>query len=263
VPADFLETILKHKHSLLQHKKAFLSSLKSKMNKTSHARYHVFKKAVSKPGGINLIAELKKASPSQGLLRKDFDILKLAQVYVQNGADALSVLTEDKFFLGDPAYIRRLGEHASVPLLMKDFIIEEDQIYEAVYYGAHAILLIVSILKEDLLRHLLSVAHTLGLDCLVEIHDEGELEKALGAGAEIIGINNRNLHTFAVDSKVSEELIPRIPKDKVIVAESGIKTHEEVKALEALGAHAVLIGETFMRSADVAQKMREVMGERR
>ncbi len=256
---DFLKKILEYKRSLLADKKVFFNSLKIKAQKEKLSRYFLFQEAISKPGQINLIAEIKKASPSQGIIRKNFDVLQLAEIYVQNGAAALSILTEDKFFLGKIPYLRTVSERLGIPLLTKDFIIDEVQIYEAFYFGTSAILLIVAILDDEQLRHLMQVAGNLDLDCLVEIHNEQELERALKANAKIIGINNRDLHTFNVDFKISEKIIPQIPKDKIIVAESGIKTHEEIKILQQLGVHAVLIGETFLREADVAKKVKEVM----
>ncbi|MFA5059866.1 MAG: indole-3-glycerol phosphate synthase TrpC [Candidatus Omnitrophota bacterium] len=259
MPNDFLKQIIEYKQSLLKEKKAFYETLKNKIRKEKLSRYCIFKKAISAPGQVNLIAEIKKASPSKGIIRPNFDCLQLAKVYVKNGAAALSILTEDKFFLGKIPYLRQVSENLSVPVLTKDFIIDEVQIYEAFYFGTSAILLIVAILDDKQLRNLMNVAADLDLDCLVEIHNEKELNRALKAKAEIIGVNNRNLRTFEVDLKVSEKLIPQIPKDKVIVAESGIKAHQEIKVLEKLGAHAVLIGETFLREADVAAKVKEVM----
>ena len=257
--ADFLKEIVEYKRSLLHEKKAFFASLKKKIKDDKFSRYRLFKDAISHPGQINLIAEIKKASPSRGNICEKFDLLKIAEVYVKNGAAALSVLTEDKFFLGKVPYMRRVSEHVRVPVLAKDFFIDEVQIYEAFYYQASCILLIVAILKDDEIKHLMDVASRLDLDCLVEVHDERELDRAIKAGAEIIGINNRDLHSFEVDFRTCERLIPRIPKDKIIVAESGLKTHEEIKILKSLGAHAVLIGETFLQAPDIAKKIQEVM----
>ena len=259
MPADFLKEIVDYKKSLLKEKKAFFTSLKNKVKTDKLTRYAIFKEAISKPGKINLIAEIKKASPSRGIIRQDFDVLKIAEIYVQNGAAAISVLTEDKFFLGKPMYIRTVSEHFPVPILTKDFIIDEAQIFEAFSLGASAVLLIVAILKDEELKHLMAVAGRLDMDALVEVHDEGELKRALKAGAEIIGINHRDLRTFNVDLKVSERLIPQIPKGKIIVAESGIKSYAEIKMLQGLGVHAVLIGETFLQAPDIGSKIKEVM----
>ena len=155
--------------------------------------------------------------------------------------------------------MRQISERFSIPVLMKDFIIDEAQVYEAFQFGASAVLLIAAILNDKELKHLTEVAAGLDLDCLIEVHDEKELQRALKAKADMIGINNRDLRTFKVDFKTSERLIPLIPKDKIIVAESGLKTHDEIKKLKELGAHAVLVGETFMQADDIAAKIREIM----
>jgi len=260
VPSDFLDKILEHKRGLIQEKKTFYAALKKKFDQERLTRYQLFKKVISAPGQIHLIAEVKKASPSKGLICRDFDPVALAQIYAANRAAALSVLTEDKFFRGSPHHIKKVSEKVDLPILMKDFIIDEGQIYEAFVVGASAVLLITAILKEDKLKKLMETASGLALDCLVEVHDESEVDTALRAGAEIIGINSRNLKTFEVDLGVSERLIKKIPKDKVIVVESGIKSFKEVQNFKRLGANAVLIGETFLRAPDVGAKMSEVMG---
>ncbi len=256
---DFLTQILAEKQKLVKEKEAYYTTLKGKVSKEQFTRYDVFRNAISKPGQINLIAEIKKASPSRGMLRDDFSVEKIADIYAKNGAAAISVLTEEKHFLGKPPYVSRVSEYFSIPVLTKDFFIDEGQIYETFSFGASAILLIVAMLTDAQIKHLMEVAHQFDLDCLIEIHDEKELERALKANAKIIGVNNRNLHTFEVDFKTCERIIPQIPKDKIIVAESGIKSHEEVVRLKELGANAVLIGETFMRAADMAKKIKEVM----
>ncbi len=256
---DFLEKIVLHKRSLLRRKKAFFDVLKANVGSAKMNRYGLFKERIARPGQINLIAEIKKASPSQGLIRTDFNVTELARIYAAQGAAAISVLTEDKYFLGHPRYVRLVSENFPVPVLTKDFIIDDVQIYEAFLSGTSAILLIVAILEDDQLVRLQNVAVELDLDCLVEVHNQQELDRALQAGAQIVGINHRDLHTFEVDLGVSRELVPQIPDHCVIVAESGVRTHEHIKMLEALGVHAVLIGETFMRADDVGAKIREVM----
>ena len=256
---NFLEKILRHKRQQNEKKAQYYETLKKKIQGEEFRRYHLFKNAISVPGRINLIAEIKKASPSGGLLREDFEILKLAKIYVDKGAAALSILTEEKYFLGKPMYVIRVSENYGIPILTKDFILHEGQIYETFSCGSSAVLLIAAVLSDAELKHLLDIAHHLDLDCLVEVHDEKELDRALKAGAEIIGINNRDLRTFHVDFNVCERIIPKVPKGKIIVAESGIKTHAEVNILKDLGAHAVLIGETFMRSANMEKKIKEVM----
>lgn len=256
---DFLEKILSYKRELLDEKKVYYENLKKNIDSAKQSHYHVFKKAISKPGSVNLIAEIKKASPSRGIIREDFDALKIAKIYEKNQASAISVLTEDKFFLGKSAYLKDVSDVVRIPTLMKDFIIHEHQLYEASVCGASAVLLIVAILTNDELKRLMARAHSLGLDCLVEVHDEDELKRALEVGAEIIGINNRNLHSFAIDKTTSERLAPMIPKGKVIVAESGLESFEDIKRLVQLGVHAVLIGETFMKAGDIGGKIKEVM----
>ena len=218
-----------------------------------------FKKVVSRPHHINLIAELKKASPSKGIIRGDFNPVKIAITYEANGASALSVLTDERFFEGKLEYIKKIKESVSLPILRKDFIIDEYQIYETVASGADAVLLIAEILSAAELKRFYNVAKDLGLDVLVEVHNEENVDKALGSNADMIGINNRDLHTFKVDLGTAQRLIRLIPKDRVTVAESGIKTYEDVMFLKSLGVNSVLIGEAFMESDDIAAKMREIM----
>ncbi|MDP8266070.1 MAG: indole-3-glycerol phosphate synthase TrpC [Candidatus Aceula meridiana] len=258
---DFLEKIITEKKILIEKKQVFFQALKNKLEKREHSNYSLFKKVISVPGKLNLIAEIKKSSPSKGLIRKNFSVLGLGAKYQEAGAQAISVLTEEKFFLGKPTYVREVSDHFGIPVLAKDFFIDELQVYETFTQGASAILLIAAILTNEQISHLMAVAKGLDMDALVEIHNGEELKRVLDTKAEIIGINNRNLKTFEVDFKTCEELIPQIPKDKVIVAESGISSHQEIKALKSLGANAVLIGETLLRSADIKQKVRELFDE--
>jgi len=218
-----------------------------------------FKKSISRPHHINLIAEIKKASPSKGILRGDFNPVKIAITYQANGASAISVLTDERFFEGRLDYIPKVRQNVSIPVLRKDFFIDEYQIYETVACGAEAILLIPEILSMAELTKFYNLATEIGLDCLVEVHSEEDIEKSLAIGASIIGINNRDLHTFRVDLAVTQRLIRLIPQNKVIVSESGIKSHEDIMFLKSLGINAVLIGEALMESADIAAKMRELM----
>ncbi|MBF0490730.1 MAG: indole-3-glycerol phosphate synthase TrpC [Candidatus Omnitrophica bacterium] len=257
---DFLKTIAKHKLEDLKSKEAYYANLKRTMKPQGNRRYEIFKKAISRPGQMNLIAEIKKASPSAGLIREDFDVAKIAKAYVENKAAAISVLTEDKYFLGKFAYLQKVSDEFAVPTLMKDFIIHEHQIYEGSYYGASAILLIVAMLSDAQLKELTDVAYSFGLDCLVEVHDEAEIERALEADAEIIGVNNRNLKTLKVDIENCQRMMKLIPQGKIIVAESGLKTREDIQRVQDAGAHAVLIGETFMRSQNIGEKIKEVIG---
>ncbi|MBN1870302.1 MAG: indole-3-glycerol phosphate synthase TrpC [Candidatus Omnitrophica bacterium] len=253
----YLTNILEYKRTLNREKKDYYRSLKWKATKSPHP--HSFKSAISGPGQIKLIAEIKKASPSKGIIREPFDPMAIAKIYAQNNAAAISVVTEDKYFLGKTEYVKQVREVVSLPILNKDFMIEEGQIYEAQANGANAVLLITAILEDAVLKELIAAARFLGLDCLVEIHNENELKKACNAGAEIIGVNNRDLFAFFIDMQVCMRLIPKIPKDKIIVGESGFKKYSEVKALKDAGAHAILIGETFMREDDIGKKMKEVL----
>ncbi len=256
---DFLKTIRDYKLELIESKKAYYENLKKNMRRATYSRYEVFKRAIARPGQINLIAEIKKASPSAGLIREDFDIAKIAKVYVENKAAAISVLTEDKYFLGRFAYLEKVSDEFRLPTLMKDFIIHEFQIFEGAFYGASAILLIVDMLEDSQMKDLMDVAHSLGMDCLVEAHNEKEVERALDVDAEIIGINNRDLRTLEVNVDNCLRMMKEIPQGKIMVAESGLKTREDIQRVRQAGAHAVLIGETFMRSADIGAKMKEIM----
>jgi indole-3-glycerol phosphate synthase len=260
VSGDFLKTIAEYKKETLTAKTAYYENLKKNMKPMATRRYEIFKKAISKPGRINLIAEIKKASPSAGLIREDFDVAKIAKTYVDHHADAISVLTEDKYFLGKFAYLKKVSDEFSLPTLMKDFVIHEYQIYEGAYYGASAILLIVAMLSDQQIKDLMDVANAFGLDCLVEVHDEAEIERAIEVGAQIIGVNNRNLKTLEVDMSNCLRMMKCIPQGTVIVAESGLKTNDDIKKVQDAGAHAVLIGETFMRAQNIGDKIKEVMG---
>lgn len=218
-----------------------------------------FKKNISRPHHINLIAEIKKASPSKGIIRSDFNPARIAVTYQANGAQAISVLTDERFFEGKLEYIKTVKEHVSLPVLRKDFIIDEYQIYESVAAGADAILLMAELLSANELSGFYDCATSLGLDALVEVHSEEDIEKALAANVDIIGINNRDLHTFKVDLGVTQKLLRMLPANKIRVSESGIKTYEDVMFLKSMGINAVLIGEAFMEAEDIAAKMREIM----
>ena len=205
-----------------------------------------------------IIAEVKKASPSKGVIKEDFDPLMIAKAYELGGADAISVLTEPHFFQGNLEYLTQIRRYVPTPLLRKDFIVDEYQILEALVYGADFILLIAKALSKQELKHLLEYALRLGLEVLVEIHDKEDLIKAIFAGATIIGINHRNLETFEMDMSLTEKLMPLIPNGKIIVAESGLKDKETIKHLSKVGADAFLIGEYFMREDDIEASLRAV-----
>lgn len=217
-----------------------------------------FMRAVKRSGELSVIAEVKKASPSKGLIRADFDPADIARQYVKAGVQAISVLTERDFFKGGDENLVKVRQAAPVPILRKDFIIDLWQVYQSRCLGADAILLIVSILSAELLNKMLVVAGILGLHCLVEVHDEAELSRALEAGAKIIGINNRDLKTFETDIKVTEKLINLIPHDRAVVSESGIKTPDDIMYLKTLGVDAVLIGEAFMAAPSIGEKLGEL-----
>ncbi|MBQ2616856.1 MAG: indole-3-glycerol phosphate synthase TrpC [Synergistaceae bacterium] len=208
--------------------------------------------------GLSFICECKKASPSKGLIAPDFPYLEIAREYESAGADAVSVLTEPKYFLGSDDYLREIAEAVKIPTLRKDFVVHERMIYEAKLLGASAVLLICAILDAEKLGEYIKICDGLGISALVEAHDESEIESALIAGARIIGVNNRNLKDFSVDMSNSARLRKIIPADVIFVSESGIKTADDVKAARDLGADAVLVGETLMRSADKRAMLAEL-----
>ncbi|GIQ67563.1 indole-3-glycerol phosphate synthase TrpC [Xylanibacillus composti] len=208
---------------------------------------------------IGLIAEVKKASPSKGLIREDFDPVALARTYEQAQADCISVLTDRQYFQGANEYLTRVSEAVAVPLLRKDFIIDPLQIYEARAIGADAILLIAAILTKQQMADFLREARSLGMDVLVEVHDSAELEQVLELDATLIGINNRDLRTFHTDLQTTEKLIGQIRKEATVVSESGIAAPQDLQYLKQIGAQAVLIGEHFMRQPDVGQAVRDLM----
>ncbi|MDD5440037.1 MAG: indole-3-glycerol phosphate synthase TrpC [Candidatus Omnitrophica bacterium] len=254
-----LSKIIQEKRKTVEEAKNHCSQ-KELMEKVS--RLYVkssFKKNIARGHAINLIAELKKASPTRGIIRGDFNPVKIALTYQAQGASAVSVLTDERFFEGRLTYLKEVKERISIPVLRKDFIIDEYQIYESVLWGADAILLIADILTPEELKRYLELAKGLGLDVLCEVHNEEDIAKALDAGATIIGINNRDLHSFKVDIVTTQRLMRLIPDTKVRVSESGIRTYEDVMFLKSLGVNAVLIGEAFMEADDIAGKVREIM----
>ncbi len=212
------------------------------------------------PQGIHVIAEVKKASPSKGLIRENFQPLAIAEAYLRGGATALSVLTEEDFFLGSDDYLQTISATIPLPTLRKDFIFDPYQIFEAKMLGASAFLLIVACLEESELKEYMALGRDLGLTPLVEAHDETETETALRAGAELLGINNRNLRTFEISLETTFRLRKRIPMDIPCISESGIFTREDVLRLQAAGVQGVLVGESLMREADEGAKLRELLG---
>ena len=216
-----------------------------------------FKKALSEPD-ISIIAEVKRASPSKGLIAEDFDYVKIAKEYEEAGASAISVLTEPYFFLGSDDYLSDIAQNVSIPILRKDFVIDEYMIWQAKALGASAILLIVSILDTVQLKKYLDLAHDLGLSAIVETHDASEISTAMIVGAEIVGVNNRNLNDFTVDIENSINLRRCVSGDVVFISESGIKTKEDVTRLKENNVDAVLIGETLMKSDDKKSMISEL-----
>ena len=212
-------------------------------------------------GKIGLIAEVKKASPSMGIICKDFDPVRIAKEYEAAGASCLSVLTDEKFFQGSLDYLRQIRAAVKLPLLRKDFIIDERQILEAIEWGADAILLIVAILTDEQLQKFHSLAVEAGLAVLVEVHDEEELERALKISPKLVGVNNRNLKTFKVDLATTENLSPLILQNgSLLVAESGIHTRADVERVQKCGAGAILVGESLVKQGDIGAKVRELIG---
>ncbi len=255
-----LDKIVNYKIKKVEEEKQIISmnEIISKLDIISKVR--TFEKAMARKNELNIIAEVKKASPSKGVIKEDFDPLDIAKEYEKNKVNAISVLTEDKFFQGKKKYLREIKKITSLPILRKDFIIDEYQIYQSKVLGANAILLIVAILSEDAIIKFQNIAKEIGLDCIVEVHDEVELDIALNAQAKIIGINNRNLKNFETDIKTTEALIKKIPKEKIIISESGINTRKDMRFLEDLGINGVLIGESLMGSKSIKEKLKELRG---
>ena len=257
---NFLETILARKREEV----AFRSTATPIHQLEGRPAFHaptISLSAALKGKGLAIIAEIKKASPSKGILRDPFDHREIAQQYVAGGAHALSVLTDKDAFLGDVRYLEEVSTLVSLPLLRKDFILDSYQLYESKSYGADAVLLIAAALDPQHLADLLHEAEELGLECLVEVHNEKEIASLDGIRISLFGINNRNLMTFEIDIETSFRLKGLLPPDAVVVSESGITSVDEVKQLARHGIHAVLIGELFMRSADPGKALREFLRE--
>ncbi|HUK83976.1 MAG TPA: indole-3-glycerol phosphate synthase TrpC [Verrucomicrobiae bacterium] len=235
-----------------------------KQTATTRTEFRDFTGALRGKGGVTLVAEVKKASPSAGVIKKEFDAIDVARKYEAAGAAALSVLTDEKFFQGRVEYLQLIRDAVRLPLLRKDFIIDELQVYESAARGADAILLIVAILDDAQLKAFRELAEQLRLAALVEVHDEREMDRALASGASIIGINNRDLRDFSVSLATTEKLSAKIRSgmcaDRTLVAESGINTRADVEAVARAGVNAILVGESLMRSKDIAGKMKELLG---
>ncbi|SFG38143.1 indole-3-glycerol phosphate synthase TrpC [Oribacterium sp. WCC10] len=249
--ANILEDIAEHTRKRVEKAKRIvpLQEMKQRAESMDVNTGFPFEKKLKEPG-ISFICECKKASPSKGLITVDFPYLKIAYEYEKAGATAISVLTEPKWFKGSNEYLRQIAETVKLPCLRKDFTIDPYMIYEAKVLGAQIILLICALLDEETLKEYIGIADSLGLSAIVEAHDEDEVRKAVNAGARIIGVNNRNLKDFTVDISNSIRLRENVPEDILFIAESGIKSHDDIEELEAGHVNGVLIGETLMRAAD-------------
>ena len=246
---NILEEICHHKRKEVNElKKEKKLSFNDEVNKKKEAISDILKK--NNKNHYNIITEIKRKSPSAGLIRKDFNLIDIAKNYIKAGAVCLSILTEKKYFGGDINFIKELKENTAIPILRKDFIIDEYQIYESKVFQADAILLIVSILSDDELKKFIDIAKNLNLDCIIEIHDKEEIERALKLNYPIIGINNRNLKNLNTNIKNSANLFANISKDYTVIAESGIKSHYDIKMYNELGIYNFLIGESILRSND-------------
>lgn len=257
---NFLDEIISHKKKeLIEAKKKYSAGeLRKRINNSPPLRD--IESALTSPSTpIRIIAEVKKASPSKGIIREDFDPVEIAKTYEANGAAAISVLTEENFFHGSLDYLKKIREVTAIPLLCKDFIFEEYQVYQSRVFGADAFLLIAAILDDSKLKELLKTGRGLGMQAVVEVHNLEELKRVLQTDAEIIGINNRDLKTFKTDISTTERLIKEVPQDKIVVSESGINTAEDISRLRGWGAHAFLIGESLMRERDIAKKLAELL----
>lgn len=211
-----------------------------------------------KSSGLSFICECKKASPSKGLIAPDFPYLQIAKDYETAGADAISILTEPEFFLGDDKFLQEIAAQVSIPCLRKDFVVEEYMVYQAKVLGASAVLLICAILDDTRLKNFIAVCDELGLSALVEAHDAEEIQRAIDSGARIIGVNNRNLKNFSVDMNNAKRLRQLVPPEIIFVSESGVRSVDDVRKVRELGADAVLIGEVLMRAADKKSKLDEL-----
>jgi indole-3-glycerol phosphate synthase len=257
---DILRRILAHKREELAARRYEVPLVQARANASGAPDPRDFPTAL-RGEEVAIIAEIKRASPSEGAIREgQFDPAAIARQYEDAGAAALSVLTDEEFFAGRLEYMTAAREACSLPVLRKDFIIDDYQLYEARAAGADAVLLIVAALRPAQLRDLLALTRSLGMSALVESHDEAELEIALESGAEVLGVNNRDLHTFEVDLGATERLAEMIPDDRILVAESGVHTREDIEHLAAAGADAVLVGTALMRAEDPGEALRELTG---
>jgi len=254
----FLQKILETKREEIQERKVLLPLSELKRRLAESPPPLDFDGAIRSRDRA-LVAEVKRSSPSRGRIREDFDPVAIARIYAEGGAAAVSVLTESRFFEGRDSFLRDIRQNVNLPLLRKDFIIDPYQIYETRFLGGDALLLITRALDDGRLKEFIRLSSELGLASLVEIHDEADLEKALSSGAGIIGINNRDLSTFATDLEVSLRLAPLVPQGMTVISESGIRSRSDIQRLESAGIHAFLVGETLMREKDIGRKMKELL----
>lgn len=260
--ADILERIAADKRIQVEEEKKDISLEEMKKlayETASRLPDFIFEETLRKEG-MSFICEVKKASPSKGLIAEEFPYVEIAKAYEEAGADCLSVLTEPKYFLGSDRYLEEIRETVDLPILRKDFTVDVYQIYQAKVIGANAVLLICSLLDEEFIRQCIEICDELGISALVETHDEEEMHMAIRAGARIIGVNNRNLKDFSVDISNSTRLRSLAPAGTIFVAESGIRTRDDVKAFEDEKVDAVLIGETLMRATDKNAMLQKLKG---
>jgi indole-3-glycerol phosphate synthase len=259
---SILQKIISHKKEEVKTRKGHAPLTELRRKAADAEALRDFESAIRRTDGetLKLIAEIKKASPSKGLIRENFSLPEIVSVYDRKGVAAISVLTDELFFAGRIDYLKTAREMTGKPLLRKDFIIDEYQVYESRVYGADALLLIVAALDSSHLSDLLGLSQENGMTSLVEVHEMNELETALGSGAKVIGINNRNLNTLDIDMRTTFELSGEIPEDRVIVSESGIHSRADVLSIESVGVDAILVGTTIMQADDMGRKIDELMG---
>jgi indole-3-glycerol phosphate synthase len=254
-----LDEIVQTKYREIEQAKLHRSLWDLQQNTESLPPTRNFQASLRQPG-LRIIAEVKKASPSAGIIRADFEPVKIAKIYEANGADCLSVLTDESYFQGHLDFLKRIHPEVQIPVLRKEFILDAYQLFEARLAGADAVLLIAEILPDESMKKLYDQAIQLGLHVLIELHDAEQLSRVVDTGCALIGINNRDLRSFETRLEHTLDLIPKIPTDRVIVSESGIKTHADCQRLEAGGAKAILVGESLMRSADIGMALRGLRG---
>lgn len=256
---DFLKEVVLEKQKAIKETKRIYPEGELRLKLEEPHIYRPFKDSISGSSKLNIIGELKKASPSEGLLRENFDPIQISRIYENCGCSAVSILTEEKYFLGKIGYLNQVRKVVNIPILRKDFIFEPYQLYESKFFGADAVLLIAELLTANRLSEFLSLAKRLELDCLVEVNSSDDLHYALDEGSQIIGVNNRNLHTLEINSKSGSSLLKDIPKDKLVVLESGIKTHRQYLSYKKSNVNALLIGSAFMRAGNIKEKLREIV----